>query len=161
MKRSIWVGVAMCLGVGAIAVPASSEQAQDVVIDAQLDHERSSGGYIDAGKKSYSVGDVDLLKGPIFDTASGEKVGTIIVRCTWTKVNYKKRIHWSLCDGAAELADGDVLFAGAPTKFAGPGTVDAMWAVTGGTGAYSKARGTIHALETMQGVDLTFDLVTQ
>ena len=145
----------------ALALPALSQTASDQQITVSVHNDRSTFRFVDVGKKSYSVGDYDILRAPLLDPSSREVRGKFVIRCTWVAINFEERTHNSLCEGVAEFDEGRVTFYGGPVKFAGPGTVDTALAVTGGTGSYTLARGTVHALETQQGIDLTFELVTQ
>lgn len=161
MKHWFALVTSVVVVVSALALPALSQTAPDQQITVQVDNDRSTGKFVDVGRKSFSVGDYDILQAPLLDPSSGEVRGRFIIRCTWVAINFEKRTHRSQCEGSAEFPEGSVTFYGAPTLFAGPATVDAMLAVTGGTGDHALVRGTLHALETQEGIDLTFDLTTQ
>ena len=85
----------------------------------------------DIGGSGDTVGDVLTFANPVFDADNSEQVGTDNGYCLRTAVGATWECHWILT-----LSDGQITVDG-PFYDAG----DSVLAVTGGTGAYSEARG--------------------
>ncbi len=84
-----------------------------------------------------SIGDVLGFANPVFDEANQKQVGTDNGQCIRTAVGSAWECFWTLT-----LADGQITVEGPFFD-----TKDSTLAITGGTGAYSQARGqmTLHA----------------
>ncbi len=84
-----------------------------------------------------SIGDVLGFANPVFDEANQKQVGTDNGHCIRTAVGSAWECFWTLM-----LADGQITVEGPFFD-----TTDSTLAITGGTGAYSRARGqmTLHA----------------
>lgn len=164
MKRKFHATVAVIAAGVALAAtminPAVSQTPgpNDRQISVFAPDEGSRGGFVDVGKKSFSVGDADVLRTQLVDPSSREKRGKFVIHCTWVAINFQKRTHRSMCEGTATFPEGRVAFYGGPVKFAGPGTVNTILSITGGTGEYEHVRGTVTAIEVEDGIDLGFDL---
>jgi hypothetical protein len=95
-----------------------------------------SNKYLDAKPKGPSTGDRFIDKGRLVNPASGASMGYILQACDYAKVGKKEL---SNCAGGLQLKAGRVIFADVGTD---EGRVTHV-AITGGSGAYSTARGTI------------------
>ena len=92
---------------------------------------------VDIGSTGDSVGDVLTFANPVFDADDAAQVGTDNGYCLRTAVGSAWECHWILT-----LSDGQITVDG-PFYDAG----DSVLAITGGSGAYSEARGemSLHA----------------
>jgi hypothetical protein len=95
-----------------------------------------SNKYLDAKPKGPSTGDRFIDKGRLVNPAGGASLGYILQACDYAKVGKKEL---SNCAGGLQLRAGRITFSDAGTD---EGRVTHV-AITGGTGAYSTARGTI------------------
>lgn len=120
---------------------------------------------IDLGKQEATAGDFWVELHPAIDPQDGTKLGTVYNRLMVVKP-VKDGGELSdlqvLYDSTVRLADGDVTFIGA---FLLSEIVDGVTLpVTGGTGAYELARGTVELapadLNGRPGGTITFDLTT-
>ena len=82
--------------------------------------------------KQTSLGDQLTITGRL----TGDRTGTSALLCTVIKPG---KAGAELCEGVAHLSDGDILFGGREEDNDAPGALG----VTGGTGAYAGASGTI------------------
>jgi hypothetical protein len=94
-----------------------------------------SNKYLDAKPKGPSTGDRFIDKGRLVNPAGGA-LGYILQACDYAKVGKKEL---SNCYGGLQLKAGRITFSDAGTD---EGRVTHV-AITGGTGAYATARGTI------------------
>jgi hypothetical protein len=91
--------------------------------------------FIDAGKPGYGPGDVFLFVSSLTDKANGSKAGSVRGQCT------QHIGHWQTCEAGAFLGDRGEIFVA--------GVIDTNQqsfdiAITGGTGEFDNARGTVH-----------------
>jgi hypothetical protein len=100
------------------------------------------------------VGDVFAFNSPVFDQARTTRLGVLSVQCTVTRPGSEAR-NESICVGAFRLRDGMITLV--TTIKGDPRTVAA--AVTGGTGAYSGARGTLVSTTVRGGSEDTITLL--
>lgn len=93
----------------------------------------------DTGKKGDSAGDILTFANAIYDKADKKKVGTDQGYCIRVKAGSSYECTWTL-----SLATGQLVVAGPFYD-----TKDSTLAITGGTGAYEGARGSmrLHALK--------------
>ena len=89
---------------------------------------------LDTGAKGDSAGDVLTFTNDIFDEANKDKVGSDNGYCMRTVPGKAWECVWTL-----SLADGQIMNAGTFSD-----DKDSVFAVTGGTGKYVKARGELH-----------------
>ena len=106
-------------------------------------------GFVDAGKAGPSLGDAFIFTSRL--TKHGTKVGHTGVVCTFTSVAREE----TQCVGTARFRHGQItiqgLLAGSPNVFTFP--------ITGGTGAYEGAEGTLVVREVSDTKELlTFKL---
>ncbi|MDP9067597.1 MAG: hypothetical protein M3N53_04485 [Actinomycetota bacterium] len=116
---------------------------------------------IDEGREGFSPGDWGVIKDRFFDPDTCEKAGTFLGRFTFVKAAGQND-GFFLLDGGALLSDGKLTFywPGRFTEFASPDAAGAGGAVTGGTGPYAGAGGTVTVREDQQMCDKNGALVT-
>ncbi len=85
----------------------------------------------DTGEKGDSVGDILTFANPVFDAANKKQLGTDNGYCARTVVGEAWECFWTLT-----LAEGQLTVEGPFYD-----TKDSVLAITGGSGAYSEARG--------------------
>jgi hypothetical protein len=129
-----------------VTVPALAAQQIKVV-------ERPVGETsVDLGHKGDSVGDMLVFANAVFDAANKTQVGTDQGFCVRTLVGKSWECLWTLT-----LKDGQITVEG-PFMDAG----DSLFAVTGGTGKYAGAKGsmTLHPRDAQStSYDFTYDLL--
>jgi hypothetical protein len=111
----------------ALATPAHHGHTIKVVERATTD------AVIDNGAKGDSVGDTLAFGNVIYDASDTKAIGSDGGSCTRTVAGTSWECAWTV-----SLANGQITVEG-PFLDAGDSTL----AITGGTGAYSKARGTM------------------
>jgi hypothetical protein len=106
---------------------------------------------VDIGAKGDSVGDLLTFANPVFDAANKTQIGTDQGYCVRVAVGKSWECIWTLI-----LKGGQITVEG-PFMDAG----DSTFAVTGGTGKYGGAKGSLklHPRDaTPTGYDFTYDL---
>ena len=88
-------------------------------------------------KRGPSAGDELILSSKLTD-ASGKAAGTLLATCTFTP-----KAGTLLCDGVFKLASGTITGTALTTE----SSLTTNIAITGGTGAYEGARGSITSVE--------------
>ena len=106
------------------------------------------------GEPSASIGDVIVFTNPLTDRA-GKRVGRLYVHCTAVVAARQANKAAFTCEGIM-VVDGGTLYVQAFLPHAGA-TVHGT--VTGGTGAYANAAGTLVSSPTKAGADDTITLV--
>lgn len=150
------------MGIVAILSASGSAQAPGPTTLQVFERERGSHfGFVDNPPKvknernfKASVGDVFAFNSPIFDQSRATRLGALGVQCTVTKPGSEARSE-SICVGAFRLKDGTIALTG--TLKGDPDTV--VVAVTGGTGAYTGARGTMTSTRVKGGAEDTIALL--
>jgi hypothetical protein len=107
---------------------------------------------VDLAAKGDSVGDMLVFANPVFDAANKVQVGTDQGYCVRTVVGKSWECFWTLT-----LKTGQITLEG---PFLDDG--DSLFAVTGGTGKYAGAKGSmkLHPRDaTPTGYDFTYDLL--
>jgi allene oxide cyclase len=107
---------------------------------------------VDLGAKGDSIGDMLVFANGVFDTANKTQVGTDQGYCVRTIVGKSWECFWTLI-----LKGGQITVEG-PFMDSG----DSLLAVTGGTGKYAGARGSmkLHPRDpTPTGYDFTYELL--
>lgn len=137
--------VALLAGIAAPAIVMTSGSAQADARTVTLVEKQISKADVladvppFAGKNGQpSNGDSFLFRSRVSD-ATGAKVGSLAVRCTFLKVTKKFIGTLVICDGVYSLRDGTISLA---VEFEVTHSLVTTFAVTGGTGAYDGARGT-------------------
>jgi hypothetical protein len=110
--------------------------------------------FVDAKPKGYSVGDSFLLSSLLHQ--GGHVAGRIEAHCSLQDPTY----HAQACTITAILADGQITLQGAglDKKLPGVGATGEVYAITGGTGAYVGASGTMSRKGNGRRDTLTFTL---
>jgi allene oxide cyclase len=127
-NRVFFVAISLLAAPAAYAAPATLVFVERATTDTVSVH---------AGKAADTIGDILTFTNDVFDAGNTKKLGYDQGYCVRLAVGKAWECHWSLMLGDGQIAvDGPFLDAG-----------DSMLAVTGGTGAYSGARGemTLHA----------------
>lgn len=138
------------LAAGALAalltIPAVAAEQIKLVERAMTD------ATLDLGAKGDSVGDLLTFANPIYDAANKVQLGTDQGFCVRVIAGKSWECFWT-----TSLKDGEITIEG-PFKDTG----DSVFAVTGGTGKYAGAKGTLklHPRDAKAtGYDFTYDLL--
>ena len=110
--------------------------------------------FVDVKPKGYSVGDSFLLSSLLHQ--GGHVAGRVEAHCSLQDPSY----HAQACTITAILADGQITLQGAglDKKLPGVGSTGEAYAITGGTGAYVGASGTMTRKGNGKKDTLTFTL---
>ncbi|HVO44893.1 MAG TPA: allene oxide cyclase family protein [Steroidobacteraceae bacterium] len=133
-------------GLVVFSLPAVSAEKLQLVERAETD------ATLDLGAKGDSVGDLLTFANPIYDAANKVKVGTDQGYCVRVVAGKSWECFWTLL-----LKDGQITIEG---PFFDGG--DSVMAVTGGTGKYAGARGSLklHPRDAKgTAYDFTYDLL--
>jgi hypothetical protein len=107
---------------------------------------------VDLGAKGDSIGDLLVFANGVFDAANKKQIGSDQGYCVRTVVGKSWECFWTLILKAGQITvEGPFLDAG-----------DSMFAITGGTGKYAGAKGSmkLHPRDaTPTGYDFTYDLL--
>lgn len=123
--RMTAVVVAAALGFGGSAMAAESLTVVERAV---------SDTTIDLGEKGDSLGDLLIFANPIYDARNEQQLGTNQGYCIRVAVGKSHECFWTLV-----LKDGQITAAG---PFLDEG--DSTMTVTGGTGRYAGAKGSLH-----------------
>jgi allene oxide cyclase len=107
---------------------------------------------VDVGAKGDSVGDLLTFANPVYDAANNNRVGSDQGFCIRVSVGKSWECFWTLT-----LKTGQIMLEGPFLDFG-----DSVMAVTGGTGKYVGAKGTLklHARDAKAtSYDFTYDLL--
>ncbi len=163
MKRLAIVLATAGAAIGTLAILSASGSAQTPGTTLRLfeSEKGSKFGFVDNPPKiknrrhaKVSVGDAFAFSSPIFDQSRATRLGTLSVQCTVTTPGTEAKSE-SICVGAFRLNDGTIALT-APLK-GEPKTVTV--AITGGTGAYNGARGTLVSKNVKGGSEDTITLL--
>jgi hypothetical protein len=156
-----WAATALLATVSASLLTGSSVSASEHKAAGHRTFtliEELSAGYtqrIDLGNPGPSSGDLVVSQRPLFDT-SGQEVGTLLIRAVVIRV-FDGVDDLIALDTNNELKDGVILTQRAFRFSQLQSGVDI--AIIGGTGAYARARGEVHArLIDSDTVQLNFDV---
>jgi allene oxide cyclase len=120
---------------------------QIVVVERPVDETT-----VDLGAKGDSVGDLLVFANKVYDAANKTQLGTDNGYCVRTVVGKSWECFWTLTLKAGQITvEGPFMDSG-----------DSLLAVTGGTGKYAGARGSmkLHPRDpTPTGYDFTYDLL--
>ena len=120
----------------------------------------SSFGFVDNAPKTNrkdphaSIGDILAFSNPIFDQSRTHRLGLTSAQCIATRAGKIASATYT-CSGTFALNDGTIAVAALQR---GEPTIQQL-AVTGGTGAYNGARGTILARTLKTGTEDTITLL--
>jgi hypothetical protein len=122
--------LALAATVAAVAAGSTLAGAQTPPKTLKVEAIEQGCGGVDAGRRGDSLGDMTFCRA----TLRGDSAG----RAHWDCIYLGTEPRGEDCTAHAELAGGTVQMAGRLSHTSASST----WAVTGGTGAYSGARGT-------------------
>jgi allene oxide cyclase-like protein len=157
-RTSIAIAIAIVMGatIAAMLAPPSIAQTQISFIDTEGKFDK----FIDLGKPDLSPGDHEVEIHTVTDPVDGSDVGTTYSRLEFLRIRKDGDVEF-LLDETIRLAGGDVQLSGVARfgQFFEPGGVTLP--VTGGTGDYVGATGTVNATatETEGAFLVTIDLV--
>lgn len=152
------IGLALVIGLGATALSASGQENGGAYRGRfSLYQHDTSQQSIDLGQPGPSVGDQLVLGGDVYNHQDGTLVGRSAAHCTFSS---DAEI---LCSAAFTVEDGQITFQGIVDIFTFFTYHPVVFAITGGTGPYRNARGTVTILilpDVPNGTDaeLTVDL---
>jgi Allene oxide cyclase barrel like domain len=161
LPRFARAAVSLAIGMGALVLGSSaSAQGAKTLTFKELDR-GATFAFVDnaptskaKGEPSASIGDAIVFTNPLTDRA-GKRVGRLFVHCTAVVAARQANKAAFSCEGIM-VVDGGTLSVQAFLPKAGA-TVHG--AVTGGTGTYANARGTLVSRPTKAGADDTITLV--
>jgi allene oxide cyclase len=125
MRSTAIVAIAALLGSAGTALAAQSLTVVERAVSDQT---------IDLGAKGDSPGDLLVFANPIYDAQNARQLGTDQGYCVRVVVSKSWECFWTLT-----LKEGQITVEG---PFLDQG--DSLLAVTGGTGKYAGARGSLH-----------------
>ncbi len=103
---------------------------------------------VDLGAKGDSVGDLLVFANGVYDAANKTQVGTYQGYCVRTVVGKSWECFWTLILKAGQITvEGPFLDTG-----------DSLFAITGGTGKYAGAKGSMK-LHTREGTPVALDFI--
>jgi hypothetical protein len=152
------IGLALVIGLGVTTLPVSGQESGGKVRERfslfQHDTNRQS---IDLGEPGPSVGDQLVIGGDVYNHEGGTQVGRSAAHCIFSS---EAQI---LCSAAFTVEGGQITFQGIVDIFTFFTNHPVDFAITGGTGPYRNARGTVTVLilpGVLNGTDsvLTVDL---
>lgn len=136
----------LALAAALVALPAFAKE-QIVVVERPVGETT-----VDLGAKGDSVGDLLVFANKVYDAGNKSQVGTDQGYCVRTIVGKSWECFWTLTLAAGQITvEGPFLDTG-----------DSLMVVTGGTGKYAGAKGSmkLHPRDaTPTGYDFTYDLL--
>jgi allene oxide cyclase len=136
----------LALGAALLTLPAFAKE-QIVVVERPVGETT-----VDLGAKGDSVGDLLVFANKVYDAGNKAQVGTDQGYCVRTIVGKSWECFWTLTLAAGQITvEGPFLDTG-----------DSLMVVTGGTGKYAGAKGSmkLHPRDaTPTGYDFTYDLL--
>jgi hypothetical protein len=163
MRRKLPLGVLVILVLAVVSLPAASASSSQAGSSARDENDVEvirvtavtvQENELDLGEQGESLGDQFIFSDDLF--RDGEKVG--IAGGVVTLVRLEPMVSATLQFVAtAELPKGQITVQGLATFTDGPSTY--RLAITGGTGRYKTAHGTLTVEETETGARLTFRVI--
>jgi hypothetical protein len=140
--------------VGFASTSRTSGQARHGVQVIHVTSVTAQDAFVDAPPTDFSVGDSYVVSEDLFKGT--KQVGDAGGSCITVRVAATASV--AACEETFRLADGQIVAQGLVTFDPAVGGTAFTWAITGGTGAYSTARGEVDVVESNGGVnsDLTF-----
>lgn len=132
------LAIVVVLSAMLVTLPALSQQATATIVTLKVIPKAT---VIDLLGSGFSAGDVVLSRGEGADPTTGDSVGRLTVRCQRTKVASDNRWAWLFCDGELRTPSGKITFSG--TRRQGEEYPTGEFAITGGTGDYAAAGGSV------------------
>jgi hypothetical protein len=162
-KGAVLVALGIAAGIVIGSLPASSQQEQGqkaarVQIEALDLNKDDLVVSADLKRKGWSSGDTYMFRSPLLDANSRKPMGGIKVHCTALHVSKKGDTTVFLCDLESAFADGKIVSTGSFT-FA-PKVDGGETTITGGTGDYEGAAGTMTLKFNSNSTSLTYDFAT-
>ena len=111
--------------------------------------------FLDQNRPGLRLGDSLAARGPLFDPASNQQVGSAHLSC-WVARTLIRNHGLYDCTYLLKLADGTITLQGLDPH--GPGS--SPFAVTGGTGAYRDARGDAVFTDSETATDMEISLTS-
>ncbi|SDF81417.1 hypothetical protein SAMN05216553_103409 [Lentzea fradiae] len=134
------------------ALVAALVGADQVVADQERDRtvEVTGKQTLISAPANIAVGQGFVSGGELFDRQSGARVGEGLSHCGVVRVAAAvPPAVTALCTSVFRLPDGELHLSGSRTyESTATGFGDAVWAITGGTGAYSSAEGEVKVVRT-------------
>lgn len=152
--RNIAMVAAAAAGAALIALPALSQEPTTTTLTLKVAPQAK---VLDLLRTGVSAGDIVLSRGVGADPESGARVGRLTTRCQRTKVSADNSWAWVLCDGELATPSGKVTFTG--TRRQGEDHAAGTFAITGGTGDYSAAGGTVSTEDDAGRNTWTFEII--
>jgi len=150
-KLSIFglAGVLVLVGGGlATALAGNNITSPEMLV---LTETQTKSKVADVGKPGFGPGDSFLFLSSLTDKADGSKAGSVHGQCT-VQVG-----HWLLCEAGAFIGDRGEVFVGGVIS-SNSQSFDIP--ITGGTGEFDNARGTVHIDQVSDTVSTdTFNLI--
>jgi hypothetical protein len=134
LTKSI-AAVVAAASVAVLTAAGTGASAQQGVRTIDLIAVEQHCGGADNGRRGDSLGDLDACRGRLRDAASGAAAG----RTHWTCVYLGSTRAGSDCTAVVSLRGGTLQAAGVLSHT----SPKSVWAITGGTGSYAGARGTV------------------
>ena len=153
MRITIALLVVAVVG-GLLMIPALSQQPVTTVITFKTIPKAHVVDLLDRGP---SAGDIVLSRGKGLDPETAEEVGHLTVRCQRTKLAADRSWAWLICDGELRTSTGKISFAG--TRRQGEAYPTGEFAITGGTGDYNSAGGSVSTEDDAARNTWTFEIV--
>jgi hypothetical protein len=157
-----WAATALLATLGTSVLTGSSVSASEHKASGHRTFtllEHLAGAYqerIDLGAPGQSAGDLFVAQRPLFDAKTGQEVGTLVIRSMTIRV-FEGGDELIALDTNNELKDGAILTQRAFRLSELQSGVNL--AIIGGTEAFARARGEVHArLIDPDTVQLTFDV---
>lgn len=139
MKKSVAtglaIGIAAAVGAsGATAIASKQHGGNQHTKRFTIVEHPDSDATVDLGATGDSAGDLLVFANPVYDAKDTKQVGTNQGSCIRTQVGVAWECTWTtFLKGGQLVVQGPFLDSGAPTTLA----------ITGGTGRYAGARGTM------------------
>ena len=155
-KKRIGLALLSAVVGGAVltAVPAQSQQPTATTITFKI---IPKARVVDLLGRGYSAGDIVLSRGVGRDPDTAERVGDLTVRCQRTKLASDGTWAWILCDGELRTPTGKITFTGSRRQ--GEAHPTGEFAITGGTGDYNDAGGSVSTEDDAARNTWTFDVL--
>ena len=161
LSRFALGSVALAVCVGALMLGSSASAQNPTTLTFKELNKGSTFAFVDSaplskakGEPSASLGDLIVFTNPLAD-AAGKRIGRLYSHCTTVVAARQANKAAYVCEGVVVLGGGTLtiqaLLAHAGAMVHGT--------VTGGTGAYANARGTLVSQPTKSGSDDTISLV--
>jgi hypothetical protein len=135
MIKSLAVAAATAAAVASLTAVGAGANAEAGPRTMNLTSVEQHCGGADNGRRGDSLGDLDACRGRLRDSATNAAAG----RAHWTCVYLGSEKAGADCTAVVRLRGGTLQAAGV-LSHTSPRSV---WAVTGGTGSYAGARGTV------------------